>query len=283
VSTISIISQLIPNGKTAGALIWQHLRRTVISHFYWSRSKTNLLIKQINGPSTQQFLLSSSDVSATTCFGHTTILLMPNVKTVTVDCVFSLFQNCNKYDTFTVLYFLISYSDLSSQKQDIWISVSQSEATTPNRMLSFACDLRKLICNKDALLLYFSILLHCIVQWVLQVMFPSACSFIACWFYRLSLHLSACVAIFKCVGYLFSYAWRILLRCLFGSLPFFHVVTLCMFSIRVLFCLLADKHTRRETTQITKENSAVWRLLRKRLHLMAYKLSIIQHLEVTTQ
>jgi hypothetical protein len=25
--------------------------------------------------------------------------------------------------------------------------------------------------------LYFSILLHCIVQWVLQVMFPSACSF----------------------------------------------------------------------------------------------------------
>jgi hypothetical protein len=32
------------------------------------------------------------------------------------------------------------------------------------------------------LILYFSILLHCIVQWVLQVMFPSACSFIVCWF-----------------------------------------------------------------------------------------------------
>jgi hypothetical protein len=31
-------------------------------------------------------------------------------------------------------------------------------------------------------ILYFSILLHCIVQRVLQVMFPSACSFIVCWF-----------------------------------------------------------------------------------------------------
>jgi hypothetical protein len=28
------------------------------------------------------------------------------------------------------------------------------------------------------IVLYFSILLHCIVQWVLHVMFPSACSFI---------------------------------------------------------------------------------------------------------
>jgi hypothetical protein len=28
------------------------------------------------------------------------------------------------------------------------------------------------------ILLYFSILLHCIVQWVLVVMLPSACSFI---------------------------------------------------------------------------------------------------------
>jgi hypothetical protein len=40
-----------------------------------------------------------------------------------------------------------------------------------------------------SLILYFSILLHCIVQWVLQVMFPSACSFIVCWF---SLSFSTC-------------------------------------------------------------------------------------------
>jgi hypothetical protein len=35
----------------------------------------------------------------------------------------------------------------------------------------------------DSVLLYFSILLHCIVQWVLQVMFPSACSFIVLFHY----------------------------------------------------------------------------------------------------
>jgi hypothetical protein len=34
----------------------------------------------------------------------------------------------------------------------------------------------------ELIILYFSILLHCIVQWVLQVMFPSACCFIVCWF-----------------------------------------------------------------------------------------------------
>jgi hypothetical protein len=34
----------------------------------------------------------------------------------------------------------------------------------------------------DEIILYFSILLHCIVQWVLQVMFPSACIFIVFWF-----------------------------------------------------------------------------------------------------
>jgi hypothetical protein len=74
-----------------------------------------------------------------------------------------------------------------------------------------------------------------LIQWALQVMFPSACSFIVVVFHRLSLHVSAYMAIFKCVGYLFSYAWRILLRCFFGSLSFFHVVTLCLFSICVLF------------------------------------------------
>jgi hypothetical protein len=77
-------------------------------------------------------------------------------------------------------------------------------------------------------------LLHCIVQWVLQVMSPSACSFIVCWFppsfttcFGLHGHLQVCmilhIFIFICL--------RILLRCFFGSLPFLHVVTLCMFSI----------------------------------------------------
>jgi hypothetical protein len=48
-------------------------------------------------------------------------------------------------------------------------------------------------------ILYFSILLHCIVHWLLQVMFPSACSFIVCWFplsfttcFGLHGHLQAC-------------------------------------------------------------------------------------------
>jgi hypothetical protein len=41
-------------------------------------------------------------------------------------------------------------------------------------------DVRKFPC--EFITLHFSILLHCIVQWVLQVMFPSACSFIVCWF-----------------------------------------------------------------------------------------------------
>jgi hypothetical protein len=57
-------------------------------------------------------------------------------------------------------------------------------------------------------------------------------------FHRLSLHVSAYMAIFQCVGffiYLFSYA------AFFSSLPFFHVVTLCMFLFVFffgVFCLL---------------------------------------------
>jgi hypothetical protein len=46
----------------------------------------------------------------------------------------------------------------------------------------------------------FSILLECIVQWVLQVMFPSACSFIMLVF-TVSLHVSTYMAILRCVGY----------------------------------------------------------------------------------
>jgi hypothetical protein len=47
------------------------------------------------------------------------------------------------------------------------------------------CNLHKI---SDAIL-YFSILLYCIVQCLLQIMFPSACSFIVFWF---SLHFTAC-------------------------------------------------------------------------------------------
>jgi hypothetical protein len=67
--------------------------------------------------------------------------------------------------------------------------------------------------NRYKLILYFSILLHSIVQWVLQVMCPSACSCIVlvfhCW--TLSLHVSAYLAIFKFV-HVFLYL-RSLLHC----------------------------------------------------------------------
>jgi hypothetical protein len=43
------------------------------------------------------------------------------------------------------------------------------------------------------IILYFSILLHCIVQWVLQVMLPSACSFI--------------VLVFTVIHYMFRPTW----------------------------------------------------------------------------
>jgi hypothetical protein len=76
----------------------------------------------------------------------------------------------------------------------------------------------------SSITLYFSILLHCIVQWVLQVMFPSACSFVVCWFplsfttcFALHGHLQVCrilrIFISKCL--------RILLPCFLGLLPFF--------------------------------------------------------------
>jgi hypothetical protein len=51
------------------------------------------------------------------------------------------------------------------------------------------------------IILYFSILLHWIVQWVLQVMLSSACSFIVLVSTVFQLHVSAYMAIFKCVGY----------------------------------------------------------------------------------
>jgi Na+/melibiose symporter-like transporter len=61
-------------------------------------------------------------------------------------------------------------------------------------------------------------------------MFPSACSFIYVGFHCLSLHISAYMAIFRCVGYFYFHIFKDS-----ASLSFFHVVTLCMFSICVLF------------------------------------------------
>jgi hypothetical protein len=43
-----------------------------------------------------------------------------------------------------------------------------------------------------------------IYQWILQIMFPSACSFIVLVF-TVSLHPSAYMAIFMCVGYIFFF------------------------------------------------------------------------------
>jgi hypothetical protein len=83
------------------------------------------------------------------------------------------------------------------------------------------------------ILLYFSILLHCIVQWVLQVMFPSACSFIVLVF-TVSLHVSAYVAIFTCIGYFIFICLKDSASLFF--LPFFHVVTLCVFPPVFFLC-----------------------------------------------
>jgi hypothetical protein len=47
----------------------------------------------------------------------------------------------------------------------------------PDRLTTYQSE-RKLVVIRRPGVLYFSILLHCIVQWVLQVLFPSACSFI---------------------------------------------------------------------------------------------------------
>jgi hypothetical protein len=88
------------------------------------------------------------------------------------------------------------------------------------------------------LILYFSILLHCIVQWVLQVMFPSACGFILCWF---SLSFTTCfglhdhLQVYRIFHIFIFICLRILLRCFFWFAALFHVVTLWMFLICVLF------------------------------------------------
>jgi hypothetical protein len=87
--------------------------------------------------------------------------------------------------------------------------------------------------------LHLSILLYCIVQRVLQFMFPSASSFIVLVF-TVSLHASAYMAIFKCVGYsifvclkdsaslLYFFTWS-------HSACFYLWVSLCFLSLFLLF------------------------------------------------
>jgi hypothetical protein len=94
---------------------------------------------------------------------------------------------------------------------------------------------RKVTALEAKYILYFSILLHCIVQWVLQVMFPSACRFIVCWF---PLSFTTCfglhdhLQVSKILHIFIFICLRILLRCFFWFAAFFYVVT---FSICVLF------------------------------------------------
>jgi hypothetical protein len=57
----------------------QHLSNTSLDHQHYTAAA-------INGPSTQQFLLSSSDVTATTCFGYTTIIKLHTVVYYCSDC-----------------------------------------------------------------------------------------------------------------------------------------------------------------------------------------------------
>jgi hypothetical protein len=108
--------------------------------------------------------------------------------------------------------------------------------------------------NHRTILLYFSILLLCIVQWVLQVMFPCV------QFY--------CMLVFTVFHYMFRPTWPsssvqdssyiyfhmlkdsasllFLVRCLF-----FHVVTLYMFF--TCFSFLYTKKTRRKTAEHSYE------------------------------
>jgi hypothetical protein len=55
--------------------------------------------------------------------------------------------------------------------------------------------------NPINIILYFSILLHCIVQWVLQVTIYVQLYCVSC--HCLTLHVSAYMAIFRCVGYFY--------------------------------------------------------------------------------
>jgi Na+/proline symporter len=127
------------------------------------------------------------------------------------------------------------------------------------------------------IILYFSILLHCIVQWLLQVMFLSACSFIVGWFplyfttcFGLHGHLQVCRMFYfhMLEGFFFAalflpfFKWshsacfhQCFVPVLFSFVIF--VVSLCVSENRqTTKKKQADKHTCKETARITKENSS---------------------------
>jgi hypothetical protein len=131
------------------------------------------------------------------------------------------------------------------------------------------------IIHKFILILYFSILLHCIVQWVLQVMFLSACSLY--WFslsfttcFGLHGHLQVCKIFYFCMleGFCFAAFLFVCLLPFYFSLPP-HAVTLCMFSICVLFlccfpslfllfpcvCVCLQRGSRQTHTQSNNKNN----------------------------
>jgi hypothetical protein len=98
------------------------------------------------------------------------------------------------------------------------------------------------------LIIYFSILLHCVVQLLLQVMFPSVCSFIIFWFslsfttcFGLHGHLHVCrilhIFIFICLKdsalLLFFFMWS-------QSACFPFVFCSCAVLLRYFCCFLAN-------------------------------------------
>jgi hypothetical protein len=75
-------------------------------------------------------------------------------------------------------------------------------------------------------ILYFRILLHCIVQWVLQVMLLSACSFIVLVF-TVFHYMFRPTWPSSCVGYIYFHMPEGFCFAAFFFCLLFHVVTLC--------------------------------------------------------
>jgi hypothetical protein len=103
-------------------------------------------------------------------------------------------------------------------------------------------------------ILYFSILLHCIVLWVLQVMFPSACSFTVCWFppsFTTCFSLHGHLQVYRILHIFIFIYLRILLRCFFFA-AFLYVVILCISE-------KTKKNTKENSTR-TKHKWKTWRV-----------------------
>jgi hypothetical protein len=116
-----------------------------------------------------------------------------------------------------------------------------------------------------SLILYFSILLHCIVQWVWQVMFPSAWSFLVSWFplsFTTFFSLNGYLQVVGLFIYLFYdiygfYLVDLLVLCLLlrgHTLRVFHLCLVpVLFSFVFFFCvfLQADKRICKKTRRKT--------------------------------